>query len=65
MNASKRWPGYTEEAYPDIFTTIPPQPECLKPGQVQEDDVRRFFNEVSIGFLANIFVCLNLNAYIK
>ena len=42
----KKWPGFTDEAHPEIFTTVPPQPAQLKVGQLSEDQIRKFFEEV-------------------
>jgi hypothetical protein len=46
--STKRWPGYVDEAHPEIFCTAPPQPTVLKPGQLTKDQVQKFFDE---GFL--------------
>ena len=43
----KRWPGESDEAHPEIFKSIPPQPEILKPGQVTKEKVEQFFDEVN------------------
>jgi hypothetical protein len=43
-----RWSGESDEAHPEIFQSIPPQPEVLKPGQVSKEKVEQFFDE---GFL--------------
>lgn len=48
MSEQKRWPGETDEAHPEIFNTIPPQPKVLKPGQLPEEKVKQFFDQ---GFL--------------
>ena len=32
--ARRRWPGLVDEAYPEVFTTIPKQKEQLKQGQL-------------------------------
>ena len=42
----KRWPGQVDETYPEVFTTIPPQPAVLKPGQFSPKQVKQFFEEV-------------------
>lgn len=44
----KKWPGETDEAHPEVFNTVPPQPKELRPGQLPEKDVKKFFDE---GFL--------------
>jgi len=44
--AAQQWPGFTNEAHPEIFTSIPPQPEQLKKGQLTEDQINKFFKEV-------------------
>jgi len=43
---SKKYPGFTGEAYPEIFTAIPPHSPQLKPGQLSEQQVKKFFDEV-------------------
>jgi len=42
----RHWPGYTEEAHPEVFNTMPAQPQTLKPGQISEEKARQFFDEV-------------------
>ena len=42
----RRWPGYTEDAYPEVFNTMTAQPKTLKPGQISEEKARQFFDEV-------------------
>ena len=42
----KRWPGLVDEAYPEVFTTIPKRPDELKPGQLPGDKVKQFFEKV-------------------
>ena len=44
---AKKWPGFTGEAYPEVFTKIPPQPQQVKPGQLSEQQVKKFFDEVT------------------
>ncbi|XP_064601734.1 uncharacterized protein LOC135467805 [Liolophura sinensis] len=39
----KKWPAETDEAHPEIFTVMPPQPKEKKPGQLPEKDIRQFF----------------------
>lgn len=43
---AKKYPGFTGKAYPEIFTTVPPQPKQQKPGQLSEEQVKKFFEEV-------------------
>jgi len=43
---AKKWPGFTGKAYPEVFTKAPPQPQQLKPGQLSEQQVKAFFEEV-------------------
>jgi len=43
---SRRWPGFSDEAHPDVFNTLPKQPATLKPGQIAADKAAKFFNEV-------------------
>ncbi|CAH1786911.1 unnamed protein product [Owenia fusiformis] len=38
-------PGFTDEAYPDIFNTIPPQPSEKKPGQLTPKQLEQFFDK--------------------
>ena len=42
----KKWPGFTGIAYPEVFNTIPPQPQQRKPGHLSEQQVKKFFDEV-------------------
>lgn len=44
----QHWPGYTDEAHPDVFTTMPAQPSTLKPGQISADKARQLFDEVRL-----------------
>lgn len=41
-------PGYTGETYPDLFNinAMPEQPKEKKPGQLPDEMIRQFFNEV-------------------
>ncbi len=45
----KRWPGVIDAAFPDVFTSVP---KCAippsKPGQLQEGQVKQFFEKVRI-----------------
>jgi len=43
---AKKWPGFTGKAYPEVFNKAPPQPRQLKPGQLSEQQVKKFFEEV-------------------
>jgi hypothetical protein len=45
----KTWPGYTKEAHPEVcdIRAMPPQPKVLKPGQLPEEQIRQYFEEVS------------------
>jgi len=43
---AKKWPGFTGKAYPEVFNTIPPQPQQLKSGQLSEQHVKKFFDGV-------------------
>ena len=42
----QRWPGLVDEAYPEVFTTIPKQTDELKPGQLPGDKIKQFFEKV-------------------
>ena len=46
MEEAKKWPGQTSEAHPEVFTTIPPQPKELKPGQFTPEQVKQYFEKV-------------------
>lgn len=48
MDDEKKWPGQTNEAHPEVFTTIPPQPEQLKPGQFTPGQIKQFFEQVKL-----------------
>ena len=50
VQTPKRWTGYTDEAHPEIFTVMPPQPKILKPGQLTEEQVKKFFDEVCFAY---------------
>jgi len=39
------WPGKSDEAHPEVFTKVPPQPDVLKPGQLTKEQVTQFFTE--------------------
>ena len=43
---AKKWPGFTGVAYPEVFNTIPPQPQQRKPGQLSDQQIKKFFDEV-------------------
>jgi len=44
---AKKWPpGFTGKAFPEVFNIAPPQPKQLKPGQLSEQQVKQFFDEV-------------------
>ena len=45
-----KWPGETSEAHPEVFTTIPPQPENLKPGQFTEAQIKQYFEKVTFNY---------------
>ncbi|XP_041351420.1 uncharacterized protein LOC121370336 [Gigantopelta aegis] len=40
-----RYSGDSDEAHPEIFTVMPPQPKEKKPGQLPESVVKQFFEE--------------------
>lgn len=65
------YPGHSDEAFPGVFNlaAMSPQPK-KKPGQLPEEDIRRFFEEVSnASDLINIWqvemvhVCNNTRLY--
>lgn len=41
----QRWLGQSDQAYPEVFTKIPPQPAVQKPGQLTQEQVEQFFTE--------------------
>ena len=44
----KRYPGQSDEAFPDVFTRPPAPPVTCKPGQLNEQQFRQYFEEVKI-----------------
>ena len=44
--ANKKYPGDVDEAFPDIFNQIPPQPSEKKPGQLSDEQLREYFDKV-------------------
>lgn len=42
------YPGHSDEAFPEAFTlpAMPAQPKEKKPGQLPEESIRQFFEEV-------------------
>lgn len=44
----KRYPGYTDDAHPELFDlrAMLPQPRELKPGQLPEEKIRQYFEDV-------------------
>jgi hypothetical protein len=46
VGTGKKWPGYTDEAHPEVFTVAPPQPKILKAGQLNKEKINKFFDEV-------------------
>ena len=47
MSSSKKWPGQTDEAHPEPFTIIPAQPKEKKPGQLTDEQIKTYFEDVS------------------
>ena len=41
-------PGFTNEAHPEVFTKMPPQPKVKKPGQMPIEKVKQYFEEVTV-----------------
>lgn len=43
----KHYPGYTEDAHPELFDSraMLPQPRDLKPGQLPEDQIKKYFED--------------------
>jgi ectoine hydroxylase-related dioxygenase (phytanoyl-CoA dioxygenase family) len=48
MNDADICCGLVDETFPEIFTTVPPQPTQLKPGQIPAEKAKQFYDE---GFL--------------
>ena len=48
--------GLTDEAHPELFDAraMLPQPKEKKPGQISDDLIRQYFEEVSAFFLSKI-----------
>ena len=40
-------PGVSTKAYPEVFTTMPPPVKEKKPGQISQDLIQQFHEEVS------------------
>ena len=46
---TKRYPGESDEAHPDVFNKIPlNQPSDKKPGQLTPEQLKLFFTQVYI-----------------
>ena len=45
---SKEFPGYSEDAFPELFDirAMLPQPSMLKPGQQPEQLIKEYFEKV-------------------
>ena len=41
-----RYPGETDTAHPEVFNTMPKQPDQKKPGQLPEKMIKQFFEKV-------------------
>ncbi len=52
---TKRWPGETDEAFPEAFVKIPQQPKEKKPGQLTDEQIKQFFDEVGTYSHTNCF----------
>ncbi len=48
MSEQKKWPGETDVAHPEVFNIPPPQPDTLKPGMFTPEQLKQFFEVVSI-----------------
>ena len=48
MADTKTWPGQTDKAHPHIFNTVPPQVNEKKIGQLNDADLKQFFDKVNI-----------------
>ena len=44
----KKTSGQSTEDYPDVYTKIPPSVQEKKPGQLSQEQINQFFNEVGI-----------------
>ena len=42
--------GESDAAYPEVFSTMPPQPTVKKPGQLPTEKIREYFEKVRIFF---------------
>ena len=49
----EKYPGFTGVGYPEVFTTIPPQPTEKKPGQLPPEKVKEYFEQVRVSFHGN------------
>ena len=52
MADDKSYPGFTGECFPEKFDirAMPEQPKALKPGQLPEDEIKKFFTKVKYLF---------------
>ncbi len=59
-----RWPGEPNGDNPEVFITTPTQPAQKKPGQLRPEQIKQFFEEVSLHTVINIWGCYgNLDMY--
>ncbi|KAH3729784.1 hypothetical protein DPMN_055762 [Dreissena polymorpha] len=51
ISPDHKYPGYTEEARPELFDTraMLPGPSALKPVQLSASQIKEYFENVSIG----------------
>ena len=43
-----KYPGFLGVGYPEVFTTMPPQPTEKKPGQLPPEKVQEYFEKVRV-----------------
>ena len=55
-----KYPGFTGIGYPDVFTTMPPQPSEKKVGQLPPEKVKEFFEQVNTYIHLYVIVTLYL-----
>lgn len=46
--ANKVWPGESSEAFPGVFCYVPPPPKTRKPGQLKQEQIEQFVQDVSV-----------------
>lgn len=54
MEDEKRYPGQSTEVFPEPFNKPPDVIPTGKPGQLSEEKIRQFFDEVSIVYRTEV-----------